>query len=99
MKLSTITILILSVTLLTACMPGSSVISNPTEGASNPARDTVTASTPTEAIPPTRGAPAPTGDVTAAVSTPEPTHLSADLTPAQRAAMQALAAQPESEKN
>ena len=93
MKLRTVSILILSVTLLTACMPGSSVISTPTEGVSNPARDTVTASTPTEAIPPTGGAPAPTRAVPAAVSTPEPAHLPPDLTPAQRAAMQALAAQ------
>lgn len=90
-----LSILILSVTLLTACMPNSSVISTPTEDISKPATDTGPAPDPTKSVTPASKTPAtvPTKMVLPTGKVPEPTHIATDLTPAQRAAIQALSEQ------
>jgi hypothetical protein len=93
MKLKTLSTLILSVSLLTACMPDGSVGSTPTEGGSKPVTDTVPAPAPSVAIPTTGSAPVPTKVALPTGSSSEPAQAPVELTPAQRAAIQALSEQ------
>lgn len=90
-----LSILILSVTLLSACMPSTSTVSTPTEGGTIPATDTGPAPGPTKAVTPAdkTPAPVPTEMVLPTGSAPEPALIATDLTPAQRAAIQALSEQ------